>query len=257
MKTTTPVELIEVTADNVDKTGFFCRMSKAKTPGNRAKLAWIKERFPEGMGLKIIGEGGRGYIEYIPGEYAWRVVDAKGYMFIHCIWVVGKSKNRGCGSYLLEHCLADAHRQGSEGVAVVTTEAVWLPSRGLFEKHGFELVDEAPPGFQLMVKRFGRARKPRFPSNWEERCLEFGKGLTVVTTAQCPYSDDAVKGICAAAAKHGLQTRVVSFETREEMLERSPSAFGVFGVVLDGKLFSYHYLIEKEFTKRLQAFRRQ
>jgi hypothetical protein len=29
----------------------------------------------------------------------------------------------------------------------------------------------------------------------------------------------------------------------------SPSAYGVFGIVLDGRLLSYHYLVEKDFDK--------
>jgi GNAT superfamily N-acetyltransferase len=230
-------------------------MSKSKTPGNRAKLAWIKPRFAEGMGLEIIDKGGRGYIEYIPGEHAWRVVDAKGYLFIHCIWVVGKAKGKGCGTHLLQHCIADARQRKMKGVAVVASQSIWLPSPPLFEKHGFELVDRAPPKFELWALRFGRARKPKFPTSWDERCRRFGDGLTIVTTAQCPYNDDAVKGFHAHAEKHGLDSRVVSLETRAEMMDRSPSAYGAFGVVLDGRLFTYHYMVEREFDKRLQTFR--
>lgn len=36
----------------------------------------------------------RGFIEYLPGEHAWRAVHADGYLFIHCLWVVGKSKGK-------------------------------------------------------------------------------------------------------------------------------------------------------------------
>jgi hypothetical protein len=28
-----------------------------------------------------------GFLEYIPGEYTWRVINAPGYLVIHCIWV--------------------------------------------------------------------------------------------------------------------------------------------------------------------------
>ena len=35
----------------------------------------------------------------------------------------------------------------------------------------------------------------------------------------------------------------------QELQERSPSAYGVFGTVFDGRLLSYHYLVEKEFDK--------
>jgi hypothetical protein len=32
---------------------------------------------------------------------------------------------------------------------------------------------------------------------------------------------------------------------------QSPSAFGTFGIVLDGELLGYHYLAKKHFHKRL------
>ena len=37
-------ELITVNADNLDKQGFFCYMSKHKTPGYRQKHDWMAAR---------------------------------------------------------------------------------------------------------------------------------------------------------------------------------------------------------------------
>lgn len=67
--------IIDVTRSNVDETGFFCYMSKRKSEGFRRKLAWVKARFAEGMRIKMLEPPERGFIEYIPGEYAWRAVD--------------------------------------------------------------------------------------------------------------------------------------------------------------------------------------
>ena len=139
-------EMIDVGADNVDKTGFFCFMSKKKSEGYQRKLAWLKDRFAEGMRIKMLALPERGFIEYIPGERAWRAVHADGYLLIHCLWVVGKSKGRGFAAALLEECVADARRHKLKGVAAVTSEKVWMVGRGVFEKHGFECVDTASPG---------------------------------------------------------------------------------------------------------------
>ena len=49
MKGNCEVELIEVTRENVDKTGFFCYMSKKKSEGHRRKLKWVEERLAEGI----------------------------------------------------------------------------------------------------------------------------------------------------------------------------------------------------------------
>jgi hypothetical protein len=74
-------EMIDVGAENVDKTGFFCFMSKKKSEGYQRKLAWLKDRFAEGMRIKMLALPERGFIEYIPGEHAWRAVHADGYLW--------------------------------------------------------------------------------------------------------------------------------------------------------------------------------
>ena len=67
--------------------GFFCYKSKPKAQGYRSKLAWLEQRFDEGLQIKIIKEDDRtvGFIEYTPSEYAWRPIKAEGYLFIHCL----------------------------------------------------------------------------------------------------------------------------------------------------------------------------
>jgi len=68
---------------------------------------------------------------------------ADGYMLIHCLWVVGKSKGKGLSTALLDACVADAKKQRLKGVAMVTSEKVWLSGRRVLDKHGFECVDTA------------------------------------------------------------------------------------------------------------------
>ena len=129
-------------------------MSKRKTEGWRRKLEWVTARFAEGMKIKMLELPARGFIEYIPGEYAWRAVDAKGFMFIHCLWIVGQSRGKGYATLLLDEC-KDAKKAGMNGVAMVTSEGNWLVGKRFLLKHGFETIDHAPPSFELMVKRFG------------------------------------------------------------------------------------------------------
>jgi hypothetical protein len=81
--------VITVDSGNVEELGFFCVKNK-KHPGYIAKLSWLQQRFEEGMRIKLIltidGKQA-GFLEYIPGEYTWRVINAPGYLVIHCIWV--------------------------------------------------------------------------------------------------------------------------------------------------------------------------
>ena len=133
------MRIIDVTAENVEETGFFCLMSRRKSEGWKRKLEWLRARFDEGLRIKILdlSEGGRGFIEYIPGEYAWRPVEASGYFFVHCLWVVGKSKGNGYAKLLLEECLADAKASGAQGIAMVTSEGNWLVGKKLLLSRGF------------------------------------------------------------------------------------------------------------------------
>lgn len=249
------VEILSIDAENLAQRGFFCRKSKTKTVGNRRKTAWAAEGFETGLGLEIAYEDGRsvGFVEYAPGEVAWRAVNAPGYLVIHCLWVVGRAKGKGYGTALLQRVEARARDLGSAGVAMVTSTGVWLADNDLLLAHGYEAVDEAPPSFHLMVKRFDGAPDLEFPTNWVERAAEFGDGLTVVTTDQCPYLEDAERAIVTGAEALGLPVTITKLETPEEVQARSPSAFGIFGVVLDGELLSYHYLLEKDLVALVSA----
>ena len=129
--------IIDVNISNVGQVGFFCRMSKMKTEGNQKKLAWLKKRFDEGMKIKMLELPERGFIEYIPGEYAWRGVDAKGYLFIHCLWVVGKSKGNNFGKLLLNECIKDAKKQNMNGVAVLASNENWMANNNIYLKNNF------------------------------------------------------------------------------------------------------------------------
>jgi GNAT superfamily N-acetyltransferase len=248
-------EIVSVNRDNVDKLGFFCYKSKAKFPGYKQKRRWLEERFDEGLQMRLAIEDGRsvGFIEYIPGPFAWRAVNAEAYMAIHCIWVVGRAKEKGYGSRLLDSCLKDAREQGFPGVAMVTSRGVWLAGSDLFLRHGFALVDSAPPSFDLAVLKFNDVANPSFPTDWDDRIRAFGEGVTVVRTSQCPYLDDATNTVLEAAQELGLPAQVVEFGTADELRRLSPTPFGIFSILARQKLVSYSYLLKKDLIPLLQS----
>jgi GNAT superfamily N-acetyltransferase len=243
-----------IDASNVGENGFFCYMSKPKSPGYRQKREWLEARFAEGMCIKILHEvGGRdvGFIEYIPGEYAWRAVHAPEYLVIHCLWVVGKGKGKGYGSRLIQECLQDARAQGKAGVAILTSDRVWLVDKKIFLKNGFEQIDQAPPAFQLLAvrTRSGVGPEPSLPQDWEARARAFGPGLTVIRTPQCPYIENGTNDLLEFARERGISARSVELTSARDVQQRSPSAYGVFGSVLDSRILAYHYLLRKDFDK--------
>jgi len=225
---------------NINRYGFFCYKSKTKTAGYKQKREWLESCLAEGLQLKIIYEGSRsaGFIEYTPGEYTWRVVDAPGYMVIHCMWVVGSSKGKGYGARLLEQVLDEAKNKGMYGVVVISSQSTWLVKNSFFLHHGFESVDHAPPSFELLVRRFGSGNLPTFPQDWDVRLMRFPSGLVVYHSGQCPYHAMFVSSLVNTANQMGLPVRTVELKTCQEVRGLSPSANGVFSVVNDGQLLS-------------------
>jgi len=234
-------DIVTVDGSNVDRYGFFCHKSKPKTAGYRQKREWLEGRFAEGLRIKIVREGGKaaGFIEYTPGEFAWRAVHAPDYLVVHCMWVVGRGKGKGYASRLLSEVIAEAQKMGKHGVAMVTSRRPWLAGSALFLKHGFEVAGEAPPSFELLVRPFGEAPRPSLPSDWERRLGEYGRGLTVVRSGQCPYLDAATEAALAAAGEVGVTGQVVEMTTAQQVQASAPSAYGVYGVVYEGRLLTY------------------
>lgn len=94
----------------------------------KRKIEWFKEYYPKGLRIKVVvsKKGGyQGMMEYIPGEYAHRPVDAGGYLFIHCIFVGFRKefKGKGLASLLLDECIKEAKDKEMLGVAVITRKA--------------------------------------------------------------------------------------------------------------------------------------
>ena len=250
------VEIITVDETNVEDEGFFCYKSKPKSQGYRDKLAWLRGRLAEGMRLKILYEGGRsvGFIEYTPGEHTWRVVDAPGYLVIHCLWVVGRGKNKGYGSRLLDACLEDARRQAKLGMAMVSSRDTWLAHEKVFLRNGFREVGSAPPSYKLLVKQIEHGPSPAFPEDWDARLAQFPSGATIAYADQCPYFPDAVQAAVEAFAERGMKANVVKLESSAQVRANSPTPYGVFGIVVDGKLLSHHSLGRKELRRLDEEF---
>ncbi len=250
---TEKIEIITVDAKNLDQHSFFCYKSKPKSEGYQRKHAWLQERFKEGMQIKLLYEGKRsiGFIEYIPAKNAWRPVLADGYLFIHCIWVVGKGKGKGYGSRLLEACEEEARARGMNGVAMTATSRVWLAGEELLLKNGYQVADQYPP-FSLLAKPFNNLEMPRFPTDWEERASRYPQGLTVLHADQCPYIPDATSIVREAGNELSIPVETILLKSASEVQALSPSPYGVFNVVYNSKLITYHYLLKKDFPELLR-----
>jgi GNAT superfamily N-acetyltransferase len=240
---------------NVDRYGFFCYKSKRKSFGFRHKRSWLEDSMAEGLRLKIIYEGDRsaGFVEYAPGEASWRVVQATGYMVIHCMWVVGSHKGNGFGARLLDQVTDEARHQGMFGLAVVSSSGTWLVNKGFFLHHGFKVIDKAPPSFELLVKQFVPGNLPSFPKDWDKRLKRTPDGLVVYHSGQCPYHAMFVGSLKKVADQMSLPFQAIELKTSLEARQYSPTAYGVFGVVYNGHLLSYRPIGGKTLRQIVEA----
>jgi len=240
--------IVDLDETNIDEYGAFCLQSKKKSKGYRDKFEWIKERFKDGLRLKLllVNEGtkrgfrARGFIEYIPSKYAWRGIKADRYMVIHCIWVVGKSKGQGYGTKLLEDCLNDA--KGMNGVVVMTSEKTWLPKKDLFIKNGFEKVDSMPPSFELYAKRLSdKAPLPKLNPIPKNRLQKYSEGVTVFKSNQCPYADGYTNVVMEISKQAGIPCQIEHVENCKEA-QNGVDPYGTFCVMLNGKVLGYRHV---------------
>ncbi|NIM94542.1 MAG: GNAT family N-acetyltransferase [Anaerolineales bacterium] len=236
------VEIQTVNESNLERLGFFCYKSKRKTPGYVKKLDWVRKRLVEGMRIHILYEDGvsKGFIESIPGHFAWRAVNAEGYLFIHCMWVVGKAKGKGYGSLLLDQCIQDAKEGDFKGVAVLASGETWLAGCDFFNRSGFDVIETAAPAFTLMALSFNDTSKPSLPSDWSSRIKAFGPDLTVIYNDQCPYIDRMKNAVYKVADTLKIEAREVRLSSASEVQRRSPSPYGVYNVIYRGDLIVSH-----------------
>lgn len=246
------VNLVRVNAGNVEEYGFFCSKN-SKSSGYRKKLAWLMQRFSEGLQINLLrSESGEdaGFIEYVPGEFAWRPVDAPGYLFIHCIYIA-RLADRGIdfGTRLIDSVLEDAQKAGKKGVAVICSEGPWLAGKSVFEKNGFEVVDSLGR-FELLVKQLQPADQPRL-IDWQAGQAEY-RGWHLIYAHQCPWHDKAVHELAATAREAGINLEITEITCAREA-QRVPCGFGVFALLCDGRLLADHYISKTRFLNILKA----
>ncbi len=245
-------EMVDVNGSNVDELGCFCAMSKPDEAGAEEKLAWARERFQEGLRIKQIRRGGRGFIEYIPGRFAWRGIEAAGYMVIHCLWVVGRAKGKGLGKALLDTCIDDARTAGMHGVAAVTArDQVGLVDTDFFLHHGFHVVENTG-GLDLVVLKFDLAAEdPHFPVDLKKKGRALGASLTVVSSPQCPYTYEGAEQVLALARANQIPARSLRVNSLKQLRQTSPSPYASFDIVDGGEVVShlFHCMTAARFRK--------
>lgn len=255
LKNTNDIEIIDFTPLNIADYGVCGYKDVEKNLELRRKIDWYKEYYPKGLRIKgLISKSGgyQGMIEYIPGKYAHRPVNADGYLFIHCLFVGFKKefKGKGYATLLLLDCIKEAKDKKMDGVAVVTRKGSFMAKRDIFIKNGFNSVDKTDPDFELLVLKFDvKSENPTFRKNSPG---DYSDGLTIFRSAQCPYSVKNVDAIMKTAGKMKIKAKLIDMKD-VETVQKTPCAFGSFCIVKDGEVISHHPISNTRFENIMKS----
>ncbi len=254
------IQIIDLTPDNIAAYGVCGYKDAGKHKELRNKIAWFNEYYTKGLRIKALlaDEGGyQGMLEYLPGQFAHRPVNAAGYMFIQCIFVGFKTKFKGKGyaSALIDVCIDDAREQKMMGVAVVTRKGSFMADDKIFLKKGFEIVDTAMPDFELLALKFDKASpSPGFKQDMPDNLKDYKDGLTIIRSAQCPYTEKNVNAIIESAEqKFKLKARLVDI-TDAASAQKTPCAFGTFCIIYNGEIISHHPISNTRFENIMNRY---
>ena len=248
------MELVKLTHENLDKEHICCAISNNKDIQATSKKEWLRKRLDEGLVFLKGNVRGKCFIEYIPAEYAWAPIEAKGYMYIDCLWVSGQFKGHGYSNLLLDACIKDSKEKGEKGLAVLSSKRKmgFLSDPKYMGYKGFQRADAADPYFELMYLPFEEGAKlPRFRDT-VGRQEDMPEGFVLYYTNQCPFTAKYVPMLEQMAEARNVAFLPVHMEDREAA-QKCPSPFTTFSLFYDGQFVTHEILSEKKFDKILAS----
>lgn len=250
------MKIITLNQDNLDQEHICCAFSDKKCrSGYDMKKAYLSEMMDRGFVFKKLDVRGKVFIEYVPADVAWAPIIATNYLMINCFWVSGQYKGQGWGNKLLAECLLAAKDMDGVVVMVGKTKKPFLSDKKYFIKKGFQVCDQAPPYFQLLVKKNDpEAIDPRFTDLAKINQCENKKGLTVYYSNQCPFTEYYVNvELKQLAEEFGLPLKIIKVST-QEAAKNNPSPFVPYSVYYQGDFITHEIFSRKKFEKFLDAY---
>jgi len=244
-------KIVDVTAENLENYPQVVCYTNKKHPYHHIKIDWIKNRFQEGLKIKLLFLEGMkrsfGFIEYIPGENCWRGVKAEGYMFIHCLWTSGKKfQHQGLGSLLIKEVEKDA--VDMKGVAVMVSDKSFMADKNIFLKNDYKITSEAGSE-QLLVKQFTTTDLPTITDN--KNSLNETQDLTIFYSDQCPWVSRLIRDIEPVLKEKKLKIDIRKITAAAEA-QQAPTPYSVFNLIYKGKILSDRYISVTRFNNILK-----
>ncbi len=240
------VNIVEVTVDNISEHPQAICFINPKHEHYTKKISWLRNQIEHGLSIKLLYLQGEkktvGFIEFIPGEHCWRAVDAKGYLFIHCLWIGSKKhKHQGLGTLLIEE--AEKAAKDLLGVAVITSDKAFMSTKEVFLENNYKIVASSGKE-QLLAKQFKAGPLPTINNN--ERELEKHSGLTILYSRQCPWVARFIEEVRPFLQKEKLEPTIIEISSAAEA-QKAPSLYGVFNLIYNGKILADRYISTTRF----------
>ncbi len=235
-------KLIELNKENISEEHICCAISDKKcVESYQAKKDWLTKAFPNGYVFRRIDQRAKVFIEYGPAENAWIPITAPNYLNINCFWVSGRYKKNGYGKELLKTALADAKKQGKDGLVTVvgTKKFHFMSDTKWFLKQGFEEVERISSGFSLLTKKINtKAKTPMFNDSVKSGECPEKNGIVVYYSNRCPFAEfHAKNSLLETAKKRNIPLQVIKLKTMEEA-QKAPSPATIFSLFYMGKFIT-------------------
>lgn len=246
------MDIITITNENLQQEHICCAIASNKDCQVAAKKSWLSERFAEGLVFKKGNVRGKCFIEYIPAEKAWCPIEAKGYMFINCLWVSGQFKGQGNSTLLLEECIKDSKEKGKSGLVILSSKKKipYISDPKFLRYKGFQLADIAEPYYELLYLPFNNnTEKPHFKDTVKRSNIQ-EQGFVLFYAYQCPFTAKYVPLIENLAKIKGIPFKAILFKTTEQA-QNAPSPFTSYSLFYNGEFVTNDILSEKKFEKIL------
>ena len=235
-------DFIDLTEENIADEHLCCIIrSRTKHPGVEAKRKWLSERLKEGHVFRKLNAKGCCFIEYAPLEKAWVPVVGENYYYIYCLWVSGEFKGKGYGRELMEHCIADAKRNGRSGICMLGSKKQknWLSDQSFAKKYGFRTVDTTESGYELLALSFD-GETPKFTESAKKERID-GQELTIYFDMQCPFIYQKIGEIREYCAANDVPAKLVEVDTLQKA-KSLPCVFNNWGAFYKGRFETVNLL---------------
>lgn len=143
-----------------------------------------------------------------------------------------------------------------DGVAVVSSTKIkpFLTDKKFYLHYGFEVVDSAPPYFELLVLKFNKNTKnPHFTDNAKSATCSNKKGFTFIYSNQCPFMEEYAGLLSEVSKSKKISLKIKKLENYKEA-QQIGSPFGTLGIYYNGEFKTHELLSEKKFEKFIKCY---